>query len=379
MLTKFFTYYKVLLNYIGILISYHKRSRGDINYKKKVVLNFRKIDRERNYAQLVFFFSECEYKVILIHRPLFLGNMITYGKYIVNLANVTLKLATPSNRDNTIYFYDTKSDKKNCYRKQIYINDDVFLSSKKLSELELVPFPMIPRLYYQGHYKLVNSLRNTVKKFRIYFSGNQNKSDYDSPFFKTYFNKLNRIEVIENLKEKLKPDDLIISNNVAETLDRSEEYQNKFICHQWTRVSIKNNKIRGRTSNDKWLPMLAKADFFLACPGFIQPMCHNQIEAMSLGVVLILEHPEFFDPPLQHMKNCVVFRGRDDLIEKVEWVLSIDTQTIVRMREETLEYYHNHLSPESFCRKIESKMAGNHTLHVVTSNSACRELAKINQ
>lgn len=374
MFSKLFTYYRVLVNYVSVLISYYTRSREHSKYEKIVVLNLKKIDRERNYAQLIFFFSECGYRVILIHRSLFLGNMVTYGKPIVSLTNVILKLAVPDNMDSATYFYDTEGNEHFHYHKKIYISDDVFRINKKLSDLELVPFPMIPRLYYEGHYRLVESLRNTSKSFKIYFSGNQKKSDYDSSVFKTYFRKLNRIEVIETLKEKLNPDDLLISNNSVETLGRSEEYQNKFVCHQWTRVSVRSNKIKGRTSNDKWLPMLAKADFFLACPGFIQPMCHNQIEAMSLGVILILEHPEFFDPPLEHMKNCVVFCGEDDLVKKVRLVLSMDTQTIAKMKEEVLSYYQENLSPISFCKKIENKNAGQYTLHIITSDSAHREL-----
>ena len=67
-----------------------------------------------------------------------------------------------------------------------------------------------------------------------------------------------------------------------------------------------------------WLDALSRADFFVACPGIEMPLCHNLIEAMGRATVPILEHPEFLDPPLQHNLNCLVFRGREELVRTLE-------------------------------------------------------------
>ena len=42
------------------------------------------------------------------------------------------------------------------------------------------------------------------------------------------------------------------------------------------------------------------------------PMCHNIIESMAVGVIPITNYPEWFDPDLEHMKNCIVFDDQKD-------------------------------------------------------------------
>ena len=41
------------------------------------------------------------------------------------------------------------------------------------------------------------------------------------------------------------------------------------------------------------LDALAKADFFLACPGVGMPLCHNLIEAIAAGAIPILQYAAY--------------------------------------------------------------------------------------
>jgi len=123
------------------------------------------------------------------------------------------------------------------------------------------------------------------------------------------------------------------------------DYKNVFVF-----VDIKKTVVY----QENWLDTLSKSDFFLALPGDIRPMCHNIIEAMAVGAVPITNYPEWFHPRLEDMKNCIVFGDKDDLIKKINKVLKMGNSKVREMREETLKYYDNHLSPRSFVNKIES-------------------------
>jgi hypothetical protein len=82
------------------------------------------------------------------------------------------------------------------------------------------------------------------------------------------------------------------------------------------------------------------------------PLCHNLIESLSRGVVPILEHPEFLDPPLEHGVNCLVFRGRDELVKTFERVFQLAPAEILRLRQGAYAYYQAHLAPGQFAQRL---------------------------
>ena len=77
---------------------------------------------------------------------------------------------------------------------------------------------------------------------------------------------------------------------------------------------------------EDWLPDLSKTDFFICPPGFCMPMCHNVIEAMAVGAIPVINYPEWFNPTLRHMENCIVFDDRNDLVMKIEEILDMGQQ-----------------------------------------------------
>ena len=83
-------------------------------------------------------------------------------------------------------------------------------------------------------------------------------------------------------------------------------------------------------------------------------MCHNAIEAMAVGSVPVTGYADWFDPPLEHGKNAVVFSGTEDLKEKVKSVLEMPEEKIAEMRRNAAEYYDRHLSAKSFIRRFEA-------------------------
>jgi hypothetical protein len=109
-----------------------------------------------------------------------------------------------------------------------------------------------------------------------------------------------------------------------------------------------------RIEPQDWLSTLAMADFFLSPPGIVMPMCHNIIEAMAVGTIPITNYPEWLDPHLKHMENCIVFDDRGDLIAKMKRVLEMTPEEIARLRSNVIDYYDTYMRPETFIRRVEA-------------------------
>jgi hypothetical protein len=101
-----------------------------------------------------------------------------------------------------------------------------------------------------------------------------------------------------------------------------------------------------------WLGTLAQADFFLSPPGIVMPMCHNIVEAMAVGTIPITNYPEWMDPHLEPMKNCLAFDDGDDLIATLRRALAMSPEEIARMKANVIEYYERYLRPQTFVERV---------------------------
>jgi len=108
-----------------------------------------------------------------------------------------------------------------------------------------------------------------------------------------------------------------------------------------------------RIEPENWLDTLAMADFFLSPPGIVMPMCHNIIEAMAVGTIPITNYPEWLDPPLRHMEDCLVFDQRADLVARLRAALALDQGEIARLRRNVISYYGAHMRPDTFIEREE--------------------------
>ena len=108
-----------------------------------------------------------------------------------------------------------------------------------------------------------------------------------------------------------------------------------------------------------WLGVLSKADFFIHMPGYIQPFCHNHVEALSVGAVPITQFPKLYRPAFEPGVNCLAFRGLDELGGVLRRVLdgTCSKAEVRAMRENAFGYYNDHLSFDSFARALSSFMA----------------------
>jgi hypothetical protein len=292
-----------------------------------------------------------------------------YGRLIHHLDNFSLSSAPPNNTENSIYLFD-KEDKtigRLPWHKKIRVSFDIF-SPYWFRNPIIMPYPMHPSHATTDLEERLKLLRSSERNVGVFFSGDtkeyvRNRVRYPKP-------KLPRLEIINSILDRMGKNVLHIEDlSVLKNLNDSSCIQK---C-----VIVDTNKVW--VDEKDWLGIIARANYFLSPPGIVMPMCHNIVEAMAVGAIPITNYPEWFDPPLTHMKDCIVFDEKDDLIEKVKTALYMDQSQIERMRANTIAYYQNHLSPVTLVNRIESCDDNEITLLLITENNMARKYSKLNK
>lgn len=326
------TFLKLARNYFSFLVhfSLQRKVKNKENKEKIAVLDFHTFGAERNYAQIIQFFSLNGYTIYLRHRFLFFANLKEFRREIATAENLHLFIGKKRPHKGIIYLFDKKSAEVSRQWPAIYISEEILSRKAGGGSEKSISYPMQPRYYFSKLHDKVYSLRNNQRSMKLFFSGNQNRQYYNGNKFKHFFpDKMSRVEIIDTLLHGLKEHEKLLLNNLEQV--EKLDYENRFVLSQWERKSLKE-VIPKRTSNEHWFDFLSLSDFFLACPGYIQPMCHNVIEAMSVGTIPVLEHPEMFTPPLKDGENCVAFKGKKDLLQKVRYVLGLQEETVHKMK-----------------------------------------------
>jgi hypothetical protein len=102
----------------------------------------------------------------------------------------------------------------------------------------------------------------------------------------------------------------------------------------------------------EYLSFLGRCSFFVAPPGFRMPLCHNLVEAMSVGAIPIVGYGAWLYPPLRDGFDSLQFSTLDELDSAIERALAADEKEIARLRDGVLSYYDEHLSVDSFARRL---------------------------
>lgn len=299
------------------------------------------LEQGRLLFSLLNIFVNSGYKIRL-HDNLSGKNLDKYGQLVYTLEGLELTQAEPDDMAETIYLYDREDRRvgKKPWLKKIQIRFDLF-SPFWLSNPLIMPFPMHP-LQAGITPGQLDACRAKERKLRVFFSGDtvhygRNWVRYPKP-------KMPRLNIINTLKESMSDDVLVV--NSADDLNQlaANGYANKCVLTGSSDIRIEPRD---------WLGTLAMADFFLSPPGIVMPMCHNIIEAMAVGTIPITNYPEWLDPRLEHMENCIVFDDSADLVARMKQVLVLDKSEIERLRANVIRHYETYLRPDTFIRRIE--------------------------
>jgi len=312
-------------------------------------------------------FSMCDYEIRL-YDSIAQSDLGKYGVLVHSLPNLSVAKAVPSGTDTGIYLFDEEDPVvgRLPWRKKVKVKFDVF-SSYRFSDPIIMPYPVHPVHAGPDLRARLNVARGEQKRMRAFFSGETagyvlNRIQYPKA-------KLLRVEAMDVLIRELGDGLTLVSNEQAlENLFDKINCAPKFVLGEpgTFRVDSRN-----------WLCTLAKADFFLCLPGYVMPMCHNAAEAMAVGTIPIINYPEWFGPRLEHMKNCIVFDDKADLISKVNEVLEMGDTQVAAMRHAVIDYYESHMSAASFIGRIESSRDRRVVVLMVTDANTAKNAAKL--
>jgi hypothetical protein len=292
-----------------------------------------------------------------------------YGRLVPSLKNLTLTNMLPSDKEDWIYLFD-KEDKatgNHSWRKKVQVRYNIF-SPYWFKKPIIMPFPVHPVHATPDLKQRLEEYRSSNKCMRVFFSGDtkgytRNRIQYPKA-------KLPRPDVIDTILGHMDEDVLLVKDPSVLNDLCSAAYVKKCVI-----VDTNETWIDDRI----WLTTLARTDFFISPPGISLPMCHNVIEAMAVGSIPITNYPEWFDPGLTHMENCIVFDDRDDLIDKLKTALEMNEEQITRMRLNVLDHYETYIKPDTFVHRVESSKDKKITILMLTESNVAYNVSKLNK
>jgi hypothetical protein len=359
---------RLLKNYAGIVwedlqkrITSHEKIR-----EKKVVFDLKDVRLSAYYFHLIHAFHLAGYQIHIRHHLDFLANCIKSDRFIFHFDSVTLSFFKNNYvHDNWTYIYDRFVNPiEYNWKKRILISCDVYSPKPLHKNWIQVPFSMAPHNYIDDKFRKVYGMRKNKRRIRLFFSGNLDRESYTTPIFRDFFGIMNRVEIINTAKDNLRPYELL------EHLPSENAGPNKAVLLCWSWNKGASEDLGKRIPNDQWFNVLSICDFFLATPGIMMPMCFNAIEAMSVGVIPLIEFPELFCPPLKHNENAIVFKGKSDLANKTRTIMEMAPADIKRMRKNVMKYYDNHLYPAIIPDLVECKIGSKGLMFVHATKSS---------
>lgn len=206
-----------------------------------------------------------------------------------------------------------------------------------------MPFPMFSGVYRSGQDLVVDQLRHSDRPWHVLFGGDAETKKYSQATISNIYRKIPRADVLEVLRAKR--EDIAIKEPrdqvELDCLQRESHHGLVIINTRHCHVDAEN-----------WLATIAKARFFLACPGVRYPMSHNAIEALAVGTVPIIQYPELFHPPLEHNVNCLVYKDKQELVEIVARAMHMSSIDVATLSARASAYYDQYLEPKRVIQRM---------------------------
>lgn len=298
------------------------------------------LEKGRLLFSLLNAFSSAGYRITL-HPQLGDEPLGRYGQMAFDLDGLETRDTPPADTQQAVYLYDhpVAALLGQAWVKRLHVRFDLF-SPFWTSEPIIMPYTMYP-LHAHVAKTALPALRASLRKLRIFFSGDS--EHYRRVWIRYPKPKLPREPIVQAIRERYPRCTLF--NGAAELEEMfAGPYVNRMVLPATNTV---------RSAVEKWLPTIAKADFFLCPPGIVMPMSHNIVEAMSVGTIPITNYPEWMDPPLRDGITCLTFEDVDDLFTALDRAINMTSSEIETMRGHVLDYYETYLRCDNFVRRVE--------------------------
>jgi len=194
----------------------------------------------------------------------------------------------------------------------------------------VMPYPMHPDTLSFLDKESLASHRQTKRRNGLLFAGSQ-KAKYGRDKMQNRFNVLSRLHILDIIRDCC--EDGLVGD---------------------VPVFLKDSAIEPVAAAD-WLAFLARYQFFVCCPGVDQPLCHNLIEAMSVGTIPLIEYGDRLRPKLEDGVTAICFRGERGLRQAMGRIGSMKKSEIADVSKNVADHYDRHLAGESFMRSLRDE------------------------
>jgi hypothetical protein len=339
---KAWDYFLDCLRYARLVLRSAASGRG--RDKPVALVRMRSIRQTRRFSQACFILSSADFAVKVRCSLRDFRGMNSYGRKALEFPGVSLALRASARARDLLVVDEGRSEGKT-----LMIDYDPY-SALAVDDGLFLPIMLHPNLLGRAAYEEAARLRSrTARAMRIFFAGSISEG-YSKPIVAGGRSLLNRREVILPFVSGVSGAELAVPASLDEFhagLDNGR-YANSFVIVDTERFDIPTGE---------WLSTLAKADFFVAPPGYMQPYCHNLVEAMAVGTVPVFQFPDLFRPPLRDGLECLAFEDAAGLARIVDSILrgKLDA-SIEGMRRAAAAYHDSYLHPDAAARRIRAFM-----------------------
>jgi len=121
---------------------------------------------------------------------------------------------------------------------------------------------------------------------------------------------------------------------------------------------------------------LSHFNFYLCCPGVVMPLCHNVIEAMSVGTIPLIqkEYAEVMYPNLTDKVNAIIFDDLEHLNGILQDVFAMSELEIAELRKNVLQYFQDNLTPESVIEHLNNSIKNKELVYLQAEHRSVKFL-----
>lgn len=303
------------------------RKKTEIRYDRTAWFDLETNVFHRYLLNLMLMLEDQGYRISIKWRPAFVGSWHT-NLLIRSVPNLRTHIAAQP-KDNDLCFSDTQRPSPS-----ILLDPHIFGPNLPQGAYK-VPMSMVDSIYSKALHNWQPDLSTWTARRRVFFVGNVSP-EYakHEAIIEGFFKCFSRTHLLE-----------LIDRHFHQRIHRPaslEELQQP----GFRDIVLIDRKIFN-IPHEQLRPTLAMHDFFLAPAGVIMPLCHNLIEAMSVGCIPVLQHGHLLEPALINGHNCLAYANEEELLTVMRSIPSLDERTVLSMRSNVLEYYRDHLTPEA--------------------------------
>ncbi len=261
-----------------------------------------------------------------------------YGRELLSGANlIWLQPDKPLPRGSLV-FHDANIRHELYAEADEYTHFRLLIGRDAVAGTEVMPYPMHPHTLTLLSSVNLSELRQRTPRGGIFFAGRL-KANYEN--VGGNFGVMTRLQIVESLRRRFPGD-------ILERLNATVSDEQIVLLDAST----------SPLSTAEWLPTLAQHNFFVCCPGVCQPMCHNVIEAMSVGTIPIIEYGDRFSPKLMDGVNAIRFEGEAGLVAAISRIQRFSSEDLARIRSQTIAYYERYLRGDKFLARLREHQPG---------------------